>query len=146
METNDLTLAFELTGDSWLTMPRCLMGAMPPEWQDRMAPLMEEFRAAWPGLDEVQTRVKVVREVACPACRGFGAQGGEQEPCEECCGTGKAYERANWFISWLNDYRRPDLKRIAQLTFPPKTLPSHQEFQTALAHVRGDGPTASEVK
>jgi hypothetical protein len=37
MEAQNLALAFELTRDSWVTWPRCLMGAMPPDWQDRTA-------------------------------------------------------------------------------------------------------------
>ncbi|SNR98862.1 hypothetical protein SAMN04488503_2208 [Humidesulfovibrio mexicanus] len=135
METEKLALAFGLTRDSWLTMPRSLMGAMPPEWQDRLAPLIDEFRAAWPGLDEVRTRVEVVHEAECPTCKGFGAQGGEQEPCDECGGTGKVDITARWFY-WLNDYRRPNFKRIAQLMFPPKTMPQHQDYQAALARVR----------
>jgi len=132
MEAQNLALAFELTGDSWVTWPRCLMGAMPPDWQGRAAALMEEFRAAWPGLEEVQTRVDVVRE--CAWCGGTGWRDEEKE--EECAVCEGAKVNVSASFSFLHDYRRPAFKRIAQLTFPPKTLPSAQEFQAALARIR----------
>jgi len=132
METEKLALAFELTGDSWLTLPRCLMGAMTPEWQDRMASLMEEFRTAWPGLEEVQTRVVVVRE--CAWCDGTGWRDKENE--EECAVCEGQKVNVSATFEFLHDYRRPDFKRIAQLTFEPKHLPSHSDFQAALARVR----------
>lgn len=42
-----LSTWFGLSYASWLTMPRVLMEAMPPEWQGKMAALLEEWDGAW---------------------------------------------------------------------------------------------------
>jgi len=54
-----LSYWFELSYASWLTIPRVLMEAMPDEWQDKMAALLEEYDATFPNQPEVGTRVQV---------------------------------------------------------------------------------------
>ena len=133
METEKLSLAFELTRDSWLTMPRCLMGAMPADWQNRMAPLMEEFRAAWPRLHDVRASVQVRREYDCTECVGAGLVRGDD--CPRCGGSGKLnsyYPGADW----LHEYRRPLFDSIALTSFPDGYVPTQAEFDAALERVR----------
>lgn len=38
---------FSMSYASWLTLPRVLMHAMPDEWQQKMAALLEEYDATW---------------------------------------------------------------------------------------------------
>lgn len=47
---------------SWLTIPRVLMHAMPDDWQERMAKLLEEYNEEFPSHKHpnVSTRVHLV--------------------------------------------------------------------------------------
>lgn len=51
---------FELSHASWLTLPRVLMHSMPDDWQAKMAVLLSEFDAAFPGVPPLETRVQTV--------------------------------------------------------------------------------------
>ena len=75
----DLQAWFGLSYASWLTLPRVLMEAMPDDWQERMAVLLNEFGDAFPNQPDLGTRVQVT-------------QGGKLIPTP----------------SWLTDYRHPD--------------------------------------
>lgn len=63
MGARGLSLWFNLSYASWLTLPRVLMEAMPDEWQGRMADLLNEYDEAfrhWPDVG-LGTRVQVTR-------------------------------------------------------------------------------------
>jgi hypothetical protein len=53
---------FALSYASWLTLPRILMHAMPDDWQDRMAQLLEEYNEAFDtsdcGIDGIYVSAK----------------------------------------------------------------------------------------
>lgn len=81
MRSDELETWWSLSYASWLTLPRVLMQAMPIEWQDRMATLLNEYDAAFTKRPDLGTVVRVVdpvsgRFVSCP--------------------------------QWLTNYRRPD--------------------------------------
>lgn len=57
----DLQAWFGLSYASWLTIPRVLMEAMPDDWQERMAVLLNEYSEAFPSQPDLQSRVQVVR-------------------------------------------------------------------------------------
>ena len=90
-----LWLWFSLSYASWLTMPRVMMHAMPDEWQDRMAALLEEWDAHWDSSDMPNTRVQAVGE------RG----------------------RITRFPSWLLNYRHPDRRALNALLRLPAGEP-----------------------
>jgi hypothetical protein len=46
---------------AWLTLPRAFIQAMPPEWQDQLAALLEQYDATFERTD-FDTRVQVVRD------------------------------------------------------------------------------------
>ncbi|KAF0136966.1 MAG: hypothetical protein FD152_772 [Xanthobacteraceae bacterium] len=52
---------FGLSRASWLTLPRVLMHDMPPEWQDKMARLLEEFDDTFDWIDDFQCWVQAKR-------------------------------------------------------------------------------------
>ena len=82
----DLSCWFGLSYASWLTIPRVLMEAMPPDWQERMAVLLNEYDDAYPNQPDLGTRVQIVVDgklVKCP--------------------------------SWLLNYRYPDKLEISKL-------------------------------
>lgn len=81
---------FELSYASWLTLPRVLMEAMPVEWQDRMAALLNEYREAFPNQPDIGTRVQVTRD-------------------------GKLIPTPDWLIN----YRRPNRAEIDELRARP---------------------------
>lgn len=78
---------FNLSYSSWLTLPRVLMEAMPFEWQDRMAALLNEYDAAFPNQPDLGTRVQVTD------------------------GAGHLIKTPRWLIN----YRRPDREAIERL-------------------------------
>jgi len=55
---------------SWLTIPRILMHAMPDEWQEKMAKLLEEYQDTFPNQPDVGTRVHITdlkgKLIKCP--------------------------------------------------------------------------------
>lgn len=53
----ELSCWFSLSYASWLTLPRVLMEAMPPDWQLRMADLLIEYDAKWRPDEHLQTYV-----------------------------------------------------------------------------------------
>jgi len=50
---------FSLSYASYLTMPRVMMEAMPDEWQDKMADLLNEYDEAFPNQPNIGTRVQI---------------------------------------------------------------------------------------
>lgn len=92
-----LSLYFELSYASWLTLPRVLMERMPDEWQDRMAALLEEYEETFPCQPDIGARVQVTDS------RGHLIKTPE----------------------WLINYRHPDFKRINELR-PPEQLERNQ--------------------
>lgn len=52
---------FGLSRAAWLTIPRVLLHAMPDEWQDRMAVLLQEYEAAFPNQPDFGTSVRLTR-------------------------------------------------------------------------------------
>lgn len=81
-----LSCWFNLSYASWLTLPRVMMEAMPVEWQDRMAALLEEFRETFPNQPDIGTRVQVTRD-------------------------GKLVKAPEWLLN----YRRPDKAAIDRM-------------------------------
>lgn len=79
----DLTSFFGLSYASWLTLPRVLMEAMPPAWQESMATLLHEYQQAYPGQPHLGTTVR-------------------------CTDGGKLVQTPNW----LTNYRHPDMAAI----------------------------------
>jgi hypothetical protein len=75
---------FGLSYASWMTIPRVLMEAMPVEWQDKMAKLLEEYEDAFPNRPDIGTRVQAV-----------GSDG-----------------KLTCIPEWLKNYRRPDTHAI----------------------------------
>lgn len=86
-ESSALQLWFNLSYASWLTLPRVLMEAMPVEWQDKMAALLNEYSEAFPNQPDIGTRVQVTD------------------------GAGHLIKTPHWLIN----YRRPDRKKIEEL-------------------------------
>ncbi|MHB8054198.1 MAG: molecular chaperone DnaJ [Candidatus Aminicenantales bacterium] len=41
----------------------------------------------------VQTKIRLSRRVACPACAGLGSKGGSPKTCPTCRGTGKSFQQ-----------------------------------------------------
>jgi hypothetical protein len=81
-----LSCWFGLTYASWLTMPRVLMEAMPEDWQERMAVLLNEYDDAYPNKPDIGTRVQIVADgklIKCPP--------------------------------WLLNYRHPDRSEISKM-------------------------------
>lgn len=102
MNNHRLQQYFELSYASWLTLPRVLMEAMPDEWQNQMAALLEQYSDAFPNQPELWTRVQVI----------------------------DARGRLVPTPDWLVNYRHPDLSAIDDLRrpspppSPPSWLPS----------------------
>lgn len=82
----DLQSWFGLSYASWLTIPRVLMEAMPQDWQDRMAQLLNEYDAEFPNQPDLCTRVQVIK-------------------------NGKLTKTPKWLIN----YRHPDRGAINEL-------------------------------
>jgi len=78
-DRKDLQLWFSLSYASWLTMPRVLMEAMPEEWQEKMAELLNQYDEAFPNQPDLGTRVQVIKD-------------------------GKLTKTPHWLLN----YRRPD--------------------------------------
>jgi len=80
---------FGLGRASWLTMPRVMMHAMPDDWQNRMAALLEEWGETWDTDGLPGTKVSAVNL------------------------------RTNRFIKWPNwvlNYRHPDRAMLQNIT------------------------------
>lgn len=41
----------------------------------------------------VQTKIRLSRRIACPACKGSGSRGGASRACPSCRGTGKSFQQ-----------------------------------------------------
>lgn len=94
VEVSDkLSYWWELSYASFLTLPRVLMEAMPTEWQDKMADLLNEYNAAFPNQPDIGTQVRITD------------RGGRLIPCPD----------------WLKNYRHPDVKEIEKLRSFPNT-------------------------
>lgn len=85
-DSDALQCWFNLSYASWLTLPRVLMQAMPLEWQDKMAALLNEYDEAFPNQPDIGTRVQVTQD-------------------------GKLIKTPDWLI----DYRRPNFEAIEKL-------------------------------
>jgi hypothetical protein len=85
-ESEKLQLWFGLSYASFLTLPRVLLEAMPFEWQDRMADLLNEYNEAFPNQPDIGTRVQVTQD-------------------------GKLIRTPEWLIN----YRRPNREAIDNL-------------------------------
>lgn len=85
-QNNDLSCWFGLSYASWLTLPRVMMEAMPKEWQQRMARLLNQYDNFFPNQPDLGTRVQVTSD-------------------RKLIKTPK----------WLINYRRPDLKKIQSM-------------------------------
>lgn len=81
---------FGLSYCSYQVLPRVLMHEMPDEWQAKMAALLREMDAAFPGFPITEFRVLPV-----------GPNG-----------------RMMKAPAWLVNYRRPDIEAIADLRHP----------------------------
>ena len=81
-----LSCWFGLGHGSFLTLPRVLMEAMPEEWQDRMAELLEQYDEAWDWtqVKDIGSRVQITD------------------------GEGHLIKTPAWLIN----YRRPDFEMI----------------------------------
>lgn len=82
----DLAAYWGLSYASWLTLPRVLMESMPPEWQQRMAVLLNDYEDALPNQPGYGTTVRIT-------------QNGRLVPTPD----------------WLTNYRHPDRSMIAQI-------------------------------
>lgn len=85
-ESEALQSWFNLSYASWLTLPRVLMEAMPIEWQDEMAALLNEYDETFPNQPEMGTRV-------------------------QCTHNEKLIPTPDW----LSNYRHPDKQMIDQM-------------------------------
>lgn len=85
---DELSCWFSLSYASFLTLPRVLMEGMPDAWQGKMAALLHEYDAAWPGLLQFayETRVQITKD-------------------------GKLVKTPEWLIN----YRRPDHEFVESL-------------------------------
>ena len=70
---------FGLGRPSWLTMPRVMMHAMPDDWQERMAALLEEWDAKWDTSDLPGTKVSAV-DLVRAGVEALGGKGGGGRP------------------------------------------------------------------
>lgn len=75
---------FGLSYASFITIPRVLAHAMPDEWQNKMAALLEEYDAAFPNQPPVRTRVQLTDM------------------------RGKIMSLKHGPYAWLLNYRHPD--------------------------------------
>ena len=71
-------------------MPRVMMHAMPDDWQNRMAALLEEWDATWDSGEMPNTRVQAIAESG----------------------------RMTRWPKWLLDYRYPDERELKKLKRP----------------------------
>lgn len=53
---------WELSYASFLTMPRVLMHAMPDNWKNQMAALLEEYDEMYPNQPDIGTQVQAVKD------------------------------------------------------------------------------------
>ena len=87
-----LQLWFNLSYASWVTLPRVMVEAMPEEWQEKMAALLEEWDEAWPNQPEVGVTVRLTDTkgnlIAMP--------------------------------EWMKNYRHPDQEQLAKLKEAPQ--------------------------
>lgn len=86
-ESDALQCWFNLSYASWLTIPRVLLEAMPFEWQDKLAALLNEYDEAYPNQPNIGTRVQVTD------------------------GSGHLIKTPDWLIN----YRHPDNEAIDKL-------------------------------
>lgn len=56
-----LWVYFGLSYAAWLTLPRVMMHAMPDEWQEKMAKLLEEWDETWCNMPDLGTRVQTTK-------------------------------------------------------------------------------------
>lgn len=61
MANQKLLCWFGLSYASFLVLPRVLMEAMPDEWQDKIAGLLEEYDSTYPNQPDVGTRVQFTK-------------------------------------------------------------------------------------
>ncbi len=90
---------FGLGRASWLTIPRVLLVSMPPDWQYRLAELLNEYDATFsnsPG-DNIDYHVQARR-------------GG----------------RVTKIAAWLQDYRHPNKQKVDELRPTPTATPVGQ--------------------
>lgn len=85
-DNEELQRWFGLSYASWLTMPRVFMEAMPNEWQQKMADLLNEYDEAIVNPPDLGTRVQVTKD-------------------------GKMVKTPKWVIN----YRHPDKKEISRI-------------------------------
>lgn len=86
MQSEALSCWFGLSYASYAVLPRVLMEAMPAEWQDKMATLLNEYDCAFPNQPDVGTRVLITQ-------------------------NGKLIKTPNWLLN----YRYPDRAMIKRL-------------------------------
>jgi hypothetical protein len=86
-DSSALQCWFGLSYASYLTLPRVLMEAMPFEWQDDIAALLNQYYEAFPNMPDIGTRVQITD------------------------GAGHLIKTPRWLIN----YRRPDRAAIAKL-------------------------------
>ena len=77
---------FGLSRSAYAIMPRVMMHAMPDDWQDRMATLLEEWMAFWPNMPDIDACVQIRRA-------------GRMIPTPP----------------WLLNYRHPDRQHLADI-------------------------------
>jgi hypothetical protein len=82
---------FNLSYASWLTLPRVLLEAMPVEWQDKLAALLNEYDEAFPNQPKIGTRVYITDL------------------------TGKLVKTPDWLLN----YRHPHFETIQSLRSNP---------------------------
>lgn len=95
----DLAAYWGLSYASWLTLPRVLMEAMPTEWQERMAVLLNEYDDTLPNQPAYGTTVRITKD-------------GKLVPTPE----------------WLTNYQHPDRSMIAQIKGEPITEGASNEI------------------
>ena len=83
MSSDNLNCWFSLSYASFLVLPRVLMEAMPKEWGDKMAELLNEYDETFPNQPDIGTRVQITH-------------------------GGKLIKTPSWLIN----YRRPDQSEI----------------------------------
>ncbi len=69
---------------------RAASAAGPERGEDLLYTMKVGFEDAIRG---VQTKIRLSRKVACPACSGSGSKSGAPKTCPTCRGTGKAFQQ-----------------------------------------------------
>lgn len=90
MQTSDkMEMYWGLSYASFLTIPRVFIQEMSPEWQDKLADLLEEYDEKFCNQPDLGTRVQIV-------CKG------------------KLVKTPHWLIN----YRHPDMQTIRSFMNP----------------------------